>query len=140
MLPDPLCPLRIMVYLFCRLSGAHTHYYIHDFLQKIATRYQESGRAGQFVLDLLSIRVSKLLAVEPGGEESKDEEVQQSFKQFVQVFIRKNALKRFLLSNMTIIMVMCMNSSCPCEACIHVHVYPYTISSLQLYTKSLILL
>ena len=69
-------------------------------------RYQESGRAKNFVLDLLAIRVSKLFALEPGEEEqAAGAEVQKNFKTFLQNFIRRNALKLALLSDMNIIMV-----------------------------------
>ena len=67
-------------------------------------KYQESGRAKNFVLDLLAIRVSKLFALEP-GEEAAGAEVQKNFKTFLQSFMRRNALKLALLSDMNIIMV-----------------------------------
>ena len=49
--------------------------------------------------------MNKLLAIEPGGDEEADAEVQQSFKQFLQDFIRRNALKHALLVEMNTIMV-----------------------------------
>ena len=99
---------RSFTYFSYRFSGAHDHYFILNFLQSVAQRYNETGRAKNFVLDLLAIRVSKLFAIEP-GEEAAGAEVQKNFKTFLQNFIRRNALKPPLLSNMNIIMVnQCM--------------------------------
>ena len=50
--------------------------------------------------------MSKLFAIEP-GEEAAGAEVQKNFKTFLQNFIRRNALKLPLLSNMNVIMVNC---------------------------------
>ena len=88
----------------CRHSGAHAHFFIHDFLESVAKRYEESKRAKFFVLDLLAIKVSKLLAVDP-EEEAAGAEYQSNFKKFLHNFIRRNAIKSALLSNMKVIMV-----------------------------------
>ena len=88
----------------CRFSGAHVHSFILDFLQSVAKRYQGSGRAKNFVLDLLAIRVPNLFAIER-GEEAAGEEVQKNFKTFLQDFIRRNDLNHALLSDMNVIMV-----------------------------------
>ena len=97
----------------CRFSGAHAHYFINDFLQSVAGMYQESGRARDFVLDLLWLNASGLLAIDPGTgerETSKEEgeKVQKDFKQFLHNFIRRNALKHSLLGEMSVIMVWIM--------------------------------
>ena len=88
-----------------RFSGAQGHYFIPDFLQSVAKRYQENGRARDFVLDLLRVKVNKLLAVEPGEYEAAGAEVQRNFRGFLQDFIRRNALKLALLREMKYIMV-----------------------------------
>ena len=94
--------LRILSFCFpYRFSGAHAHNCIHDFLQSVAKRYEESGRAKDFVLDLLALRVFKLFAI----ESEEDKAVQESFKASLLAFIRRNALKHALLSDMTVIMV-----------------------------------
>lgn len=97
--------IYIALLKFCRFSGAHAHYFIHDFLQSVARQYQESGRAKDFILDLLVIKVNRLLAIEPGDEEAGGE-VQRNFKGFLQDFIRRNALKHSLLLEMNSIMVL----------------------------------
>ena len=70
--------------------------------------YEESGRAKDFVLDLLKLHVKELLAIDVGEgieQEKTGEDVQKSFKQFLQNFIRRNALKHGLLKEMSIMMV-----------------------------------
>ena len=77
---------------------------MNEFLQSIAIKYQEDRRARDFVVDLVKIRVPRLLAIEP-GEEKAGSEVQTSFKQFLQSYIRRNALKHTLLTHISHIMV-----------------------------------
>ena len=89
---------------FHRYSGAHAHYYVKDFLQKVADRYKSDSRAGEFVLDLLKLQVPKLLSIEP-GEEVAGQEVQSEFKKFLQDFIRRNALKHTILTQTSAIVV-----------------------------------
>lgn len=88
----------------CRHSGAHAHYFIRYFLESVAKRYEESNRAKFFVLDLLAIKVSKLLAIDP-EEEATGAKVQSDFKKFLHNFIRRTAIKSALLSDMKAIMV-----------------------------------
>lgn len=91
-----------------RISGAHAHYFINDFLQQVAVRYQKSNRARDFVLDLLKLHVPTLLVIQRGeGEEiaKEGEKVQRDFKQFLHSFIQRNALKQSLLKEMIVIMV-----------------------------------
>lgn len=57
-----------------------------------------------FVLDLLVIKVSKLLAIEP-EDEAADADVQSNFKRFLHNFMKRNSLKQALLSDMKLIMV-----------------------------------
>ena len=45
-----------------RFPAAHEHYYLLDFLLRIAERYREDVCAGTFVLDLLQLGVPKLFA------------------------------------------------------------------------------
>ena len=96
----------ISLFSVVRFSGAHSHYFMNDFLQSVANRYQESKRPKDFVMDLLRLRVSGLLAIDP-GEHDAGEEVQKSFKNFLQSFIRRNALKQTLLREMSIKMLVC---------------------------------
>ena len=95
----PQCRISLL-----RYSGAHGHYYIKDFLKSVANRYLVDGRAGDFVLDLLRLKVPRLLALEPGEEEA-GQAVQDEFKRFLQDFIRRNALKHTILSQITDIVV-----------------------------------
>ena len=44
-----------------RFPTAHEHYYLLDFLMKISERYCEDKCAESFVLDLIRLRVPKLL-------------------------------------------------------------------------------
>ena len=73
----------------------------------MAERYQESGRAGEFVLDILKLHVKTLLANESGEEKElkEGEHVQDEFKKYLHSFIQRNALKHMLLKDMGIIMV-----------------------------------
>ena len=87
-----------------RYSGAHAHYYVTDFLRKVADRYNCEGRAGDFVLDLLKLQVPMLLSIEPRNE-AAGQEVQSEFKKFLQMFIRKNALKHTILTQTSAIVV-----------------------------------
>ena len=92
----------------CRFSGAHSHYFINDFLQSVAKRYEESKRSRDFVLDLLKLHVPTLLVIEYGeGEDTvkEGEKVQKDFKQFLHNFVLRNALKQSLLKEMSVIMV-----------------------------------
>ncbi|CAI8008749.1 hypothetical protein GBAR_LOCUS5961, partial [Geodia barretti] len=90
-----------------RFSGAHSHYFINDFLQSVAGKYEES-KAKDFILDLLTLRVSGLLAIDPIAEEEEEiargDKAQKDFKKFLHNFIRKNALKHSLLQEMAVIM------------------------------------
>ena len=97
-----------LLYLFLnantsRFSGAQHHHYLLDFLKRVANRYCDDGRAGDFVMDLLKLKVPKLFAVEQGGE--KDEEVRCMFTTFLRNYIHRNALKHTILKNMSKIMV-----------------------------------
>lgn len=99
-------------------------------------RYQESGRAKDFVLDLLAIRVSKLLAIDP-DEETAGANVQRNFKIFLQNFIKRNALKHALLSDMTRIMVNQHIEHYPSiSTCtfMHVHVYIHCTCTMCICT------
>ena len=88
----------------CRHSGAHAHFFIHDFLESVAKRYEESNRAKSFVLDLLAIKVSKLFAIDTESE-TADAEVQNNFKTFLCDYIKRNGIGHGLFSKMKVIMV-----------------------------------
>ena len=45
-----------------RFSTARLHYYLSDFLRAVGSKYRESKRPVDFVIDLLKIRVDKLLS------------------------------------------------------------------------------
>ena len=98
----------------CRFSGAHSHYFINDFLQSVAKRYEQSKRSRDFVLDLLKLHVPTLLVIEYGeGDDTvkEGEKVQKDFKQFLHNFVRRNALKQSLLKEMSVIMVRMVHST-----------------------------
>ena len=89
---------------FHRYSGAHAHYFVKDFLQKVADIYKSEDRAEEFVLDLLKLQVPKLLSTE-NAEEAKDQEVRSEFKRFLQDFIKRNALEHSILTRASAIVV-----------------------------------
>ena len=108
-----ICIFLNYIYVTVRFSGAHSHFFLNDFLQSVAGRYQESKRPRDFILDLLKLHVPTLLIVQYGEGEGiarEGEKVQMDFKQFLHKFIQRNALKHSLLKEMSAIMV---------RACIH---------------------
>ena len=80
----------------------------------MAGKYEES-KAKDFILDLLTLRVSGLLAIDPIAEEEEEiargDKAQKDFKKFLHNFIRKNALKHSLLQEMAVIMVWTLIAS-----------------------------
>lgn len=88
-------------YTSCRFSSAHQHYYLLDFLQSVAEKYREDGRAGNLVVDLLNLNVPTLFAVK--GEE--DEVVCSRFTLFLQSYILRHDLKHTILEMMSDILV-----------------------------------
>ena len=93
-----------------RFSGAHHHHYLLNFLQSVARCYRDDGRAGDLVVDLLKLKVSKLFAVEGGREE--DEAVRSEFSRFLQNYIH---LECDILEKMSNIMVREPNHKVLCE-------------------------
>ena len=85
-----------------RFSSAQRHHYLLDFLQSVAKRYHDDGRAGELVVDLLKLGVPKLFAVEEG---EKDEEVAHKFSAFLRDYINRNRLRHTILGKMNIILV-----------------------------------
>ena len=86
-----------------RFSGAQDHHYLLNFLQSVAERYRQDGRAGDLIVDLLNLKVPKLFAVDRGGE--KDEEVRRKFSHFLLGYILKCPLKHTILEKMNDILV-----------------------------------
>ena len=64
--PDATLQDDIWKQFFCivvhRFSAARLHFFLLDFLIALSQKYVKSGRAVDFILDLLSLGVSKLLS------------------------------------------------------------------------------
>ena len=91
-----------------RFSGAQHHHYLLDWLKRVANRYCDDGRAGDFVMDLLKLKVPKLFAVEGGRAE--DEAVGHKFSLFLRDYLYRCALKGTFLEKMGVILVSKPNS------------------------------
>ena len=69
----------------------------------MAEHYQDDGRAGDFLVDLLKLEVPRLFAME--GGEKEDEAVGRKFSHFLQGYISRCAVKHTILEKMSEVMV-----------------------------------
>lgn len=47
-----------------QFQTARLHFFLSDFLQAIGQRYSEDGRSVEFIIDVLNLKVDKLLSGE----------------------------------------------------------------------------
>ena len=85
------CPL--FVTLTYRFTGAHSHYFLEEFLQKVARNYLESSRAERFVLHLVQMRMKSFLT----NDCQRCIEIQVKFKRNLQDYIQRCCVKHYLL-------------------------------------------
>lgn len=74
----------------------------------MAKCYREDGRAGDFLLDLLELKLPELFAAERGRGE--DEKVRHNFTTFLWDYILRCGLKHTILEEMRNILVRETNS------------------------------
>ena len=100
-----------------RFGGARNHYFLLDFLKSVSNSYLTEGRQGEFVINLLQLKVPKLFAMEEGSDEiaeKEDLEVARRFSLFLRAYINRHALKHSILGQMSTLLVrpyiyfMCM--------------------------------
>ena len=83
--------MNIIYFVGCRFPGAHSHYFLSDFLQSVAESYAKEDKAYDYILHLLQLDC-KLLSV-ASGKERDGREVQDIFKKFLRNYIKRYSLK-----------------------------------------------
>ena len=87
-----------------RFPGAKSHSFFLEFLSKVEASYIKRGRNREFMIDILTMKVPKLFAVN-SATQIDDLEVVEKFRVQLRQHINNNALKLSIVSNLSRILV-----------------------------------
>ena len=94
----------------CRLPGGDHHDMVLQLFHSVGNRYQQEGRACEFVVDLFTLNVPNLFAPSPLTRpddclEGAIGPIAGQFKTQLRTYIEKNGLKKSLLLKIDILLV-----------------------------------
>ena len=92
----------LAVFIFFSLRSEESQSYLFSFFSKIAEKYEEDKRTGNFISELIQLDVHQLFAPSLPTEVEKPEvtNVGQQFKDFLVSYIQRNNLHSVILNQL----------------------------------------